>query len=192
MDYKLATTLGILRPTTTTMPRAKRPETPPSPSLSIPFPRDPDFIDRRTILDQLHRRSAASGSQTALVGLGGIGKSQLAIEYAYQAHERSPKTWIFWVHASNAARFEQSYRELADDVKLFGRRDPKANIFKLVHDWLRDSTNGKWILILDNVDDAHFLVSRPNGNRGQTSDKNGSADRPLREYLPLKALMDQS
>uniref|UniRef100_A0A093Y283 O-acetylhomoserine (Thiol)-lyase n=1 Tax=Talaromyces marneffei PM1 TaxID=1077442 RepID=A0A093Y283_TALMA len=157
MDYKLATTLGILRPTTTIMPRAKRPETPPSPSLSIPFPRDPDFIDRRTILDQLHRRSAASGSQTALVGLGGIGKSQLAIEYAYQAHERSPKTWIFWVHASNAARFEQSYRELADDVKLFGRRDPKANIFKLVHDWLRDSTNGKWILILDNVDDAHFL-----------------------------------
>ena len=40
-----------------------------------------------------------------------------------------------------------------------GRRDPKANIFKLVHDWLRDEKNGKWLLILDNIDDASFLLN---------------------------------
>jgi hypothetical protein len=45
---------------------------------------------------------------------------------------------VFWVHASNAARFEQSYRDIADRVKIAGRRDPQANIFKQVHDWLRD------------------------------------------------------
>ncbi|RAO74323.1 uncharacterized protein BHQ10_010335 [Talaromyces amestolkiae] len=121
---------------------------------------------------------------TALVGLGGVGKSQLAIEYAYLTHERSPETWIFWVHASNAARFEQSYREIADTVKLFGRQNPKANIFKLVYDWLRDSKNEKWILILDNFDDAHFLLDRDRGMQDQVTHENSSAGWLLREYLP--------
>jgi tetratricopeptide (TPR) repeat protein len=111
-------------------------------------------------------------------------KSQLAIEYAYQINEREPETWVLWIHASNAARFEQSYRELADTVKLFGRRDPKANIFKLVHDWLRDSKNGKWVLIFDNVDDAHFLTNRPNNTQGQARREHTGADRSLRDYLP--------
>ncbi|KAF3389783.1 Nephrocystin-3 [Talaromyces pinophilus] len=163
---------------------AERPETPSYPSLSIPFLRDPDFVDHGTILDQLHSRCAAPGSRTALVGLGGVGKSQLAIQYAYEAHERLSETWIFWIHASNAARFEQSYREIADTTKLFGRQDPKANIFKLVHDWLRDSKNGKWVLVLDNVDDAHFLIDRPDSTQAQASHENGGADPPLREYLP--------
>jgi len=46
--------------------------------------------------------------------------------------------WVFWVHASNAARFEQSFREIADRVKITGRKDPQANIFKLVYNWLQD------------------------------------------------------
>ncbi|RJE21950.1 Kinesin light chain, partial [Aspergillus sclerotialis] len=162
----------------------ERRETPPRPFLSIPFGRDPDFVDRGTILNQLHHRCAAPGSRTALVGLGGVGKSQLAIEHIYQTNERSPETWIFWVHASNAARFEQGYRDIADTVKLFGRRDPKANIFKLVHDWLRDSKNGKWFLVLDNVDNVHFFLNRPDNIQGQAGYENGGADRPLREYLP--------
>ena len=83
---------------------------------------------------------------------------------------------MFWVHASNAARFEQSCQEIADCVKIPGRQDPKANIFKLVHDWLRGS-KGQWMLILDNVDDAKFLVDT------QPHDS-GSASKPLREYLP--------
>jgi hypothetical protein len=77
------------------------------------------------------------------------------------------------VHASNAARFEQSYRDIADCVKISGQQDPKANIFKLVHDWLRDS-KGRWMLILDNVDDARFLLDPPAN----------TASKPLREYLP--------
>ncbi|KAL6229200.1 hypothetical protein BDW75DRAFT_245948 [Aspergillus navahoensis] len=163
---------------------AERPETPPSPSLSIPFLRDPDFVDRGTILNQLHHRCAAPGSWTALVGLGGVGKSQLAIEYAYQIYEREPETWIFWIYASNAARFEQSYWKAADTVKLFGRQNPKANIFRLVYNWLQDSKNGKWILILDNVDDAHFLLHQHEDVRGPAGHENGKVDHPLREYLP--------
>jgi hypothetical protein len=79
---------------------------------------------------------------------------------------------VLWVYASNAARFEQSFRDIADSVK----QDPQANIFKLVHDWLRGCKH-RWLLVLDNVDDARFLVDRP-----AADPKTGA--RPLREYLP--------
>ena len=85
---------------------------------------------------KLQRCSQPAG-RAALVGLDGVGKSQLAIEYTHRTRERSPNTWVFWVHASNAARFEQGYRDIADVIKIAGREDPRANIFKLVHDWLR-------------------------------------------------------
>ncbi|ERF72255.1 hypothetical protein EPUS_02142 [Endocarpon pusillum Z07020] len=136
----------------------ERTETPPSPSSTVPFPRDQDFVDRRTLLDQIHQKCSIPASRTALVGLGGAGKSQLAIEYSYQIRDQSPETWVFWVHASNAARFEQSFQEIADRVKIPEWRSPKADMFKLVHDWLCDEKKGKWFLILDNVDDARFLV----------------------------------
>ena len=49
------------------------PATPPDPSSSIPFRRDPDFVDRGAILDDIHQKCALPASRTALVGLGGVG-----------------------------------------------------------------------------------------------------------------------
>ncbi|KAF2463408.1 TPR-like protein [Lindgomyces ingoldianus] len=158
------------------------PETPPNPSSTVPFRRDVDFVERGLILDQIHHKCATPGSWTALVGLGGVGKSQLAIEYTYRVRVRSPEIWVFWVHASNAARFEQSYRDIADSAKIPGRQNPKANIFKLLHDWLRDS-QGRWILILDNLDDARFLVDAQVNGQSE-SDESWGASKPLRDYLP--------
>jgi len=89
---------------------------------------------------------------------------------------------VFWVHASNVARFEQSYRDIADGVKIFGRRDPKVYIFKLVHDWLCDRKR-RWLLIIDNVDDARFLLDGQANGLGKITDLETAA-RPLREYLP--------
>ncbi|KAH8595376.1 P-loop containing nucleoside triphosphate hydrolase protein [Bisporella sp. PMI_857] len=159
------------------------PETPPNPSIVIPFSRDTDFV-HRGILDQIHQKCAVLGSRTALVGLGGVGKSQLAIEYAYQIKGRSPKMWVFWAHTSNAARFEQSFRDIADRVKIFGRQNPTASIFQLVHDWLCDDRK-EWVLILDNVDDAGFLVEDQSaGQDGQTNGIRSGNSRPLVEYIP--------
>ncbi|KAH7096020.1 hypothetical protein FB567DRAFT_430684 [Paraphoma chrysanthemicola] len=155
----------------------------PRPSRVLPFRRDPDFVNRGTLLNELQEKCSPPASRVALVGLGGVGKSQLAIEHCYRAAEQSLERWVFWVHASNAARFEQSFRDIADSVKIEGRRDPQTNIFKLVHDWLRDSKN-PWLLVLDNVDDARFLLGTPTGNQGQPTHDSRTASRPLREYLP--------
>ncbi|KAH9211702.1 hypothetical protein DL95DRAFT_510730 [Leptodontidium sp. 2 PMI_412] len=133
-----------------TSPPVERPETPPNPSIVIPFSRDTDFVERG-ILDQIHQKCAVLGSRTALVGLGGV----------------------FWVHASNAARFEQSFRDVTDRVKIPGRQNPTANIFQL------------WALILNNVDDAGFLVeARRTGQEGQASGIESADSRSLVSYLP--------
>jgi tetratricopeptide (TPR) repeat protein len=81
---------------------------------------------------------------------------------------------VFWVHASNTARLEQSFREIADQAKVRGRKDPQANVFKLVHDWLRDKKNGQWLLVLDNADDATVLL--PPSSSGQTSSEGNGTD----------------
>jgi hypothetical protein len=54
-------------------PTLERPETPPNPSVVIPFSRDTDFVERGVILDQIDQKCAVLGSWTALVGLGGVG-----------------------------------------------------------------------------------------------------------------------
>jgi tetratricopeptide (TPR) repeat protein len=91
---------------------------------------------------------------------------------------------VFWVHASNVARFEQSLREIADHVQIPDRDNPHANIFKLVHDWLRDERRGKWVLILDNVDDADFLLAQQPSQGSQSSGSHGRNPQPLLTYLP--------
>ena len=54
-----------------------------------------------------------------------------------------------------------------------------------MHDWLRDDKKGKWVLILDNVDDAGFLVeARRTGQDGQTSGIESGNPRSLVSYLP--------
>ena len=67
---------------------------------------------------------------------------------------QTPEKWVFWVHASNAARVEQTYREIATKVNLPGCDDPKVNILRLVFNWLSDEQNSTWLMILDNADDS--------------------------------------
>jgi hypothetical protein len=84
-DYRSATILALFtslpasarsRITSATLiipTSSERPETPPHPSCFVPFPRDKEFVDRGTLLDQIRERCAVGGSRVALVGLGGVG-----------------------------------------------------------------------------------------------------------------------
>ncbi|CAK1368378.1 unnamed protein product [Cercospora beticola] len=132
----------------------------PKPSMNVPFRREPGFIPRPTLAAQVEARLAPA-ARVALVGLGGVGKSQLAIEHCYRVHTLRPDTWVFWLHASNAVRFEQSARDTADLLQLFGREDPNADVLQLLRNWLRDASKGSWLMVLDNADDASFLLEPP-------------------------------
>src|SRR5947209_464878 len=91
-------------------------------------------------------------------------KSQIAIEYSYRVRCRTPEKWVFWVHASSAARVEQAYREIATKVNLPGCDDPKVNILRLVLNWLSDEQNGTWLMILDNADDSDVFFDQTTSN----------------------------
>ncbi|TKA78941.1 hypothetical protein B0A55_09240 [Friedmanniomyces simplex] len=136
----------------------ERPETPPKPSSNVPFRRDPHYVERATLTDQLRAKLLVPAGRAALVGLGGVGKSQLAIEYARQLRQQSSQTWVLWIYASNVARFDQSVGDVADQLKIPGRKDTKADLLQLLRSWLRDESKGSWLVVLENADDAGFLL----------------------------------
>ena len=87
---------------------------------------------------------------------------------------------MFWIHASNIDRIEQGYREIAERVKIPGRTDPKQNIFELVARWLRDETKGRWVLVLDNLDDDAVLSApQATAPKAQSGDVDSQLQRPL-------------
>jgi tetratricopeptide (TPR) repeat protein len=87
------------------------------------------------------------------VGLGGIGKSQLALEIAYRIAETSPLIWVFWIYADTLEHIEEGFRRIAECIKLPAQNLPWFDLYQLVCDWLYDEQNGRWILILDGADD---------------------------------------
>jgi tetratricopeptide (TPR) repeat protein len=98
--------------------------------------------------------------------------------------------WVFWVHASNATRFEQAYREIAAQVELPGRDDPKMDILRLVHNWLCDERNGRWLMIVDNADDDLVFASTSGGD---TLGDAAQADAPVQEAAaPLASFLPQA
>ncbi|KAI1839869.1 hypothetical protein JX266_013919 [Neoarthrinium moseri] len=165
---------------TLTVADRERPKTLLDPSAIIPFRRDRDFVQRGRTLDHIREVLAHPGSRVALVGLGGVGKSQIAIEYAYEVRDRSADTWVFWVHASNVARYEQSFREIAQHLNIPEGSDPRSNIFELVCIWLRREQR-RWIIILDNVDVADFLFDR---HENPIDGKERANSSRLVDYLP--------
>ncbi|OBT60411.1 hypothetical protein VE03_10205 [Pseudogymnoascus sp. 23342-1-I1] len=157
--------------------------------FTVPFSQDEHFIGREDILDQLdiggQQGAPKKHRRHALVGLGGVGKSQIAIEYAYRARKHHPQISVFWIHASTKTRFEQAYQEIAERLELPGRSDPKANVLRLVYNWLSDEANGQWHMVLDNVDDGRVFFGSNDVVRGVSPhDQATDSQPPLETFLP--------
>ena len=122
-------------------------------------------------------------SPEVLKSLTSESKSQIAIEYAYRLRKKWPARSVFWVHANNAARFEQSYRNIATATKIPGIEDPTVDVLNLVSQWLGSSESGDWFLILDNADDADMFFGPP---VGPTTQSDAASIEPpcLSRFLP--------
>ncbi|KAI1181506.1 P-loop containing nucleoside triphosphate hydrolase protein [Nemania serpens] len=133
-----------------------------SPHFMVPFGRNRDFVGRGTILKQLLERIPPGADQddcqrTAVEGLGGIGKTQVALEAAYQVHDAHPDCSIFWVPAVDLTSFENAYREIGKLLSIPGIDDDKADVKALVKTNLEHAHNSSWLLIIDNADDLDML-----------------------------------
>ncbi|HEV2661992.1 MAG TPA: toll/interleukin-1 receptor domain-containing protein, partial [Ktedonobacteraceae bacterium] len=150
------------------------------PVWNIPYARNSFFLGRDDLLARLHAQLLAgqttaisqprqtstilSQSPQAISGLGGIGKTQLAVEYAYRyAHDYEA---VLWARAETREDLIASYSIIATLLNLPERTAGDQEItIAAVKRWLQ--THQKWLLILDNADDLEllppFLPSVPGG-----------------------------
>lgn len=131
----------------------------PVPYFLVPLLRNPYFTGREEILETLHAqlgvdRTVALTQSSALHGLGGVGKTQIALEYAYRhALEYSA---VFWIRAETEEQIVFSFLRMAEVLQLPEREDKDVpRVVKAVQRWL--STHGQWLLIWDNVEDLGLL-----------------------------------
>ena len=95
--------------------------------------------------------------QVALVGLGGIGKTQTALEFAYRVKVGWPDYSIFWVPAVSMESMEQACGEIARILEIPRAADAKEDIKELVKQHLSNDATGKWLLIVDNADNMNLV-----------------------------------
>ena len=135
------------------------------------------FTGREGYLDELRKLLQEEGI-VSITGLGGLGKSQVALKYAHRYH---PDTYraVLWVNAADTEMLQRDYKRIARRLGLpeGNENDPELYV-EAVKRWLQMHT--KWLLIMDNADDLPivrpFLVARPPGHiilttRWQSDDK---------------------
>lgn len=127
-----------------------------SPYWSVPLPRNPFFAGREAILQILAARLGKQQTVEAyaLQGLGGVGKTQVALEYAYRHAFRYAA--IFWMNAESEKQIIASFLRIAETLKLPECNTPEQpRIVAAVQRWL--ASHNSWLLIWDNVDDLELL-----------------------------------
>jgi hypothetical protein len=128
------------------------------------------FVARDAEMQELERhlldtqRAASRRNVVVVHGLGGIGKTQLVVEFARR--HKSRFSGIFWLDGSSEASLKQSFADMAqrlprheltaDGVEML--QSPVIDVDVAVREcqnWLSLPSNHCWLLIVDNVDRDH-------------------------------------
>jgi hypothetical protein len=84
----------------------------------VPFHRNLGFVGRGEEIVKVEELIKIGLSKVAICGLGGVGKSQIAIELAYRIRERDSSCSIFWIPCTSYASVEQAYMGIAQTLGM--------------------------------------------------------------------------
>ena len=125
----------------------------------VPFQRNPCIKGRADFLEILKDKLKVElpgkhNHRVALHGLGGVGKTQCALEYVY-AKKGSYKR-IYWISATDETSMLSGYQEIANLVQLprLQAASP-VDVAKAVISWLKQEEN--WLIVIDNLDDIRIV-----------------------------------
>ena len=130
-----------------------------APHWLVPFPRNLFFTGREETLEALHTQlgitqAVALTQSSALYGLGGVGKTQIALEYAYR-HALEYRA-VFWIGAETDEQVVSSLLRIAEVLQVPEQEDKdQQRVVTAVQRWF--TTHGQWLLIWDNVEDLAIL-----------------------------------
>lgn len=134
----------------------------------VPFGRNPFFVGRESELDAL--KAALAGNGTAAItqvvrGLGGMGKTQTAVEYAYR--HRDDYSAVLWTRADDEAALTAGFVNIAKAWALPGADAPETAAAVQAAKNALEQRSG-WLLVVDNADDPDlllpFLPPKPQGH----------------------------
>ena len=120
------------------------------PIWNVPHRRNPNFTGRQNLLDSLRAAltSGQTAALTAISGMGGVGKTQLALEYAYRYVSQYQA--VLWVPSEEPAALASAFAGLAQVLGLPEADEPEQGIaIKAVLRWL--DTHQGWLLVFDNA-----------------------------------------
>lgn len=109
--------------------------------------------------DLFHENIQTTIMMTSLGGMGGIGKSTLALQYAYEALDKKAYNHIYWILSETNQTFIQSYKSICLKLSIF----PKENDTNdQIIDYIKISLSqkGNYLLIYDNVPRIDFLDNK--------------------------------
>ncbi|CCK25435.1 hypothetical protein BN159_1056 [Streptomyces davaonensis JCM 4913] len=125
---------------------------------SVPL-RNPNFTGRDSLLAVLHERlrknNAAAVLPSALHGMGGVGKSTLAVEYIYR-HLRDYDV-VWWIPAERTTEITLSLASLAPQLGIDTGGEATATVARVLEELRRGKPYGRWLLVFDNADNPESV-----------------------------------
>jgi len=143
--------------------------------------RNRNFTGRVQILDEMRHRVASKQTAlvpTALHGLGGVGKTQLAIEYAYRFADQYQVVW--WIPADQPALVRSAIAALASRLGISELAEGRTEdaVSRVLEALRRGEPYKRWLLVFDNADrpeDLRNLIPTGSGDVIITSRNRGWA-----------------
>jgi tetratricopeptide (TPR) repeat protein len=135
--------------------------------------RNPYFTGRTEILNNVEKelesaREAAILQTQVFKGLGGVGKSELAKEYAFRHGYKYEVVW--WINAESEASILQAYTDFAFKQKIVNPDEIKSDVIvDAVRYWMQHTDHNRWLFIFDNAESEGML----------------------RKYFPVQTLSEQ-